>query len=214
MDEEVKVDEGAQSAERPRPVLKLKAPGTPTWGKICPGCGTELDKDRVLCHHCGWNFETGKKMRSAAEIWRRKRIFGLVAKVVVWVLVLGVAGWAILWALGHRNELEQWGSREIERIQGYIGGGEEKASEKAPDDAVRERLDRELPMWKVGDEVRLEKTNGAVVAGVLRGVGEMSVTVETPEGVRTVGMGSLSGKSRVRVDAAYREQVIRARRGK
>ncbi len=69
-------------------------------------------------------------------------------------------------------------------------------------------------MWKVGDEVKLEKTNGVVIAGVLRGVGEMSVTVETPEGSRTVGMGSLTGKSRVRVDAAYREQVIRARRDK
>ena len=212
MDEEAKAEEVAQPAERKRPVLKLKAPGTPTWGKICPECGTEVDKERVICHHCGWNFETGKKMRSAAEVWRRKRIVGLVVKIIVWVLLLGAVGVGMLWALGHRNELEQWGGEEIERIRGVIGVGEEKAS--APDDSVRERLDRELPMWKVGDEVRLEKTNGSVVAGVLSGLGEMSVTVETPEGMRTVGMGSLSGKSRVRVDGAYREQVIRARQAK
>ena len=214
MDEEAKVEEGSQPADRQRPVLKLKAPGTPTWGKICPGCGAEVDKERVVCHHCGWNFETGKKMRSAEEVLRRKRMLGMGVKILVAVLLLGAAGVAILWAVGHRGEVERWAGEEMERVKGVIGGGVEEAPVRVSDDEVRERLDREFPMWKEGDEVRLERTNGAVITGVLSGVGEMSVTVETPEGIRTVGMGSLSGKSRVRVDAAYREKVIRARRDK
>lgn len=211
MDEEAKGEEVTRPTKKIHPVLKLKAPGTPTWGKICPGCGTELDKETVVCHHCGWNFNTGKKERGAAEVLRRKRIFARVTKGIMWGLLLWVVAVTVLWTLEHRSEVERWVGKGMEWGRGIVGYGGGGMTEAESDDAVIERLNRELPMWREGDEVRLEKTNGAVLTGVLRGVGEVSVTVETPEGMRTVAMGSLSGRSRVRVDVEYRAQVIRAR---
>ena len=62
-EEEAAAEAGAL-VERERPVLKLRwGAEVLAGGKVCPGCKTEVAGDTVVCHRCGWNFKTGKKMR-------------------------------------------------------------------------------------------------------------------------------------------------------
>ena len=183
----------------------MKERGAPTWGKLCPGCGKEVAEDTVVCHRCGWNFKSGKKVRGAASAWRRKRILGCVAKGIGAALVVWAAAVGVRWVQGHRSEAERWVGEGVERVRDAVGMEAESREE-----TVRERLDRELPMWR--DEVSLEKSNGAVLEGVLRETGNGVAIVETAAGARTVAMADLSGRSRARVDEEYREQIIRARK--
>ena len=204
------VQETAEQEKRERPKLRLKR-DVPE--KACPGCGGKMAEDAVVCVHCGWNCQTGKKTRGVETAMRRKRALGTVAKLAVALGIAGAAAAGVRWVMEHRDEAERWIDEGKEKAQALVGGAEErtKAGQTEREAAARERLDRELPMWSAGDEVTLEKKNGAVLEGVLRGAGEGVVTVETPEGIRSVNMGDLSGRSRVRVDGAYREDVVRAR---
>lgn len=203
--------EGAEAGtpvERERPVLKLRwGAEVLAGGKVCPGCKTEVAGDTVVCHRCGWNFKTGKKMRGTRPAILRERFWRRLRAWIKAGVVVGAIAAAVLWWRGHREEAESWIGMGVERVAAFAGIGQAKAREALE----REKLDQELPMWRVGDQVVLEKTNGAVLEGVLTETGEGLVTVETAEGAKTVGMAQLEGRSRVRVDGLYREEVVRAR---
>lgn len=201
------MEEAKQPEEPARPKLRLKRDAP---GKACPNCGEKMAEDAVVCLRCGWNVQTGKKLHGAEAAERRKRRVKLALKAV-WVLVLTAAvAAAAKWTLGHRNEAERWIDAGVEKAKSMAGG--EKSQERGALEArERARLDADLPMWRVGDRVTLEKSNGAVLEGTLSRVGEETVTVETAAGEQTVGMAALSGRSRVRVDKAFREEVLRRR---
>ena len=40
---------------------------TPTAGRLCPECGTELSENAILCVSCGYNLSKGKRMATAKE---------------------------------------------------------------------------------------------------------------------------------------------------
>jgi len=197
--------------KRKRPALRLKrdAPGKP-----CPRCGEKMEEDAVVCLRCGWNIQTGRKMRGAEAAMRRKRAFGMAAKLVGTAVVAGVLAVAIHWAMGHRDKVQGWIDEGMEEAKVFgIGDDGEKTEDSVEKDDARSRLDKDLPMWQIGDKVVLEKTNGSVLEGVLTKTGNGLVTVETADGLRTTGMSNLSGRSRARVDEAYREEVLRMKRG-
>lgn len=199
----------AAQEERERPVLRLRKTWIPEGGKTCPGCGEGVTGDAVVCHRCGWNFTTGKKTRGVEGTIRRERF---LKRAFGWGMVVAIAvaaGVAVHWALGHRGEVERWVAAGAEKASELADIGKENVREIRE----RERLDRELPMWGVGDEVTLEKTNGAILKGTLVGTGDGVVTVETADGPQTVGLVRLSGRSRARVDGLYREELIRKRAG-
>ena len=202
--------ETSKPEERERPKLRLKRDAP---GKACPGCGEKMAEDAVVCMHCGWNCQTGKKAKSAEASMRRKRVLGAVAKFAAVLAVAGAVAAGVRWMLGHREETERWVEEGKERVQALAGSAEVRANEErsSREAVAREQLDREFPLWREGDEVVLEKKNGAVVEGVLRNLREGVATVETPSGTRMVAMGDLSGRSRVRVDGAFREKVIQSR---
>ena len=197
------------SEERERPVLRLRKTWLPEGGKTCPGCGEGVAGDAVVCHRCGWNFAAGKKTRGVEGSIRRKRFLKRACGWVMAVAIAVAAGVAVHWTMGHRGEVERWVDAGVEKASKLadVGAGNVREAQE------RERLDRELPMWAVGDEVTLEKTNGAILKGVLVGTGDGVVMVETPEGPQSVGLVRLSGRSRVRVDGLYREELIRKRAG-
>lgn len=208
MEEQFKTEQ-IPEPERPKLRLKRDAPGKP-----CPRCGEKMDEEAVVCLRCGWNIQAGKRMKSVEAAIRRKRVLEWVTKLVVTVVIVGAVVAVFRWLQGHRNDAERWLEAGREQAQALVGGRGEAPAETGESDVVRERLDRELPMWKAGDKVELEKTNGSVLLGVLITAENGSVSVETTEGVRTTGMDCLSGRSRARVDEAYREEVLRKLRNK
>lgn len=207
--EQVQDSEVAAAVERERPVLRLRKKWIPEGGKTCPGCGEGVTGDAVVCHRCGWNFATRKKTRGVEGAIRRERF---MKRALRWGMAVGIAvavGVAVHWVLRHRSEVERWVDAGVEKASELVDAGVENVREVRE----RERLNRELPMWGVGDEVTLEKTNGSILKGVLTGMGDGVVTVETSAGPQTVGLVLLSGRSRARVDGLYREELIRKRAG-
>lgn len=187
-----------------RPALRLKPLN------LCPKCGMKVAEGSVLCPSCGWNFRTRKTMRGAETAMRRKQAAGQFLKWAGALLALVALVSAAMWVRSHRDTADRWLGEGVERAKGLAGQG----GNPLRLDRERERLERDFPMWNQGERVTLEKTNGSVVEGVLSSVGGGVATVETADGVRTVELSGLSGRCRVRLDFAYREEILRARAGK
>jgi ribosomal protein L40E len=82
----LRVETNSDATGPPQSAHKLSSPiedlfdevglsGTKT-GRICTECESELSPEAVICIKCGFNMETGKRLKTKRDIVDRKKPFG------------------------------------------------------------------------------------------------------------------------------------------
>ena len=77
------------------PVLTVQH-GAPTLAgvKECPVCKSQIERDAVLCIHCGTNLATGQKAKGSSWLAAHGRLVGLISgALVVGAIALGFLLW-------------------------------------------------------------------------------------------------------------------------
>ncbi len=206
----------ASSAGEPR--LRLNPAGAVGGElRICPSCGIVMGPQDVVCTACGFNTSTGRYVQ--VEHARRERLRRALATLTI-ILILGGLS-ATAWRRGwiRLPDSRSWftpatppPAAEAETAVPPARTEEEIALwASALENAVRARLDTQSPMFERGQEVEIEMLDGRVIAGIFRGLKQGRIALIEVEGVlREVPNDRLRPISRVRVDAAYREEWIRA----
>lgn len=230
------------AAAPPRAVPRMhiiRNASTLAGGKPCPKCKEPVDLQATICVHCGYNFETGKKMakcRVSSDHRCLARLCGGVLILAVAVALHGQWSKIRLCATQVRASADRLIAArsaavpEPAEVQPAPPEPPPRAPESVappPEDprvafearkvqlaeSIRRKLDATAPLYKPNDKVKVRRNNGQIVRGtLLRFVGEGTnrvAFVDTAEGVRKIPLLFLDWDSRARMDSGYREKYIR-----
>ncbi len=220
--------------------LQVKRDETVTGGKRCPGCGSAMQPEAVLCIYCGYDLRTGKPINTPtpmSPIWR----------VVAWGLG------AILVALGLKIVLGRFGTanhaasppsvattvvstasapaaapvapaaamaRSNAAVAQAASTGQTAAVTLNPAEVARReqelrqeyrrRLNEKYPLFERGASIVLYRANGMVHRGMLVDLKPDAVVLYTQSQRIDIPFKTLKQESRVQCDAKFRDQLIEA----
>jgi len=111
--------------------------------------------------------------------------------------------------LSEPNDAVETVEEEDISVQEDTGGKTDMASVLADDRArLKSQLDKKYPMYKIGTEVELRRSNGLINRGILTQIGRTSVMLQVGEQWTEVPFNVLDRSTRLRCDKKFRDKFV------
>lgn len=165
----------------------------------CPNCDSLNPEGATLCTSCGYNFVTGKKVKTT---YQKKRDIKAWKNPIIIVVCLIALATLLFFRMTKESSvpLPESAGPTIEDLQ------------RDDFETWKNEFETSLPTLKAGDEVQLELKTGRIIRGQIQALDSDEVTLFSAIGIEKIPHNTISGQSLVQISIKARNAYIETNR--